>query len=86
MDKLIITVAPHAPSAQLDAYPDLPRTPEQIAGEVVRSLGVTLAVTTTAPQASAPTEDMTAYHAYLRGKEILDVEARKKASFAGADY
>lgn len=37
MDKLILTVAPAAPPAMLDAHPDLPRTPEQIADEVVRA-------------------------------------------------
>jgi len=42
----------------------------EIAGEVVRSLGVTLAMTTQAPAVEAPTDDMTAYHAYLRGMEI----------------
>ena len=37
MDQLIITLAPGAPQAQLAAYPDLPRGPEQIAEEVVRA-------------------------------------------------
>jgi len=37
MSRLIITVAPCAPPAQLNQHPDLPRTPEQIADEVVRA-------------------------------------------------
>jgi len=44
----------------------------EIAGEVVRSLGVTLAMQNEGPSTQAPTEDLTAYHAYLRGREILD--------------
>ena len=39
MDKLIITVAPDAPLAQLDTCPELPRTPAQIADEVVQAWG-----------------------------------------------
>ena len=53
----------------------------EIADEVVRSLGVTLAVSTGAPAVSAPTQDMTAYHAYLRGKEILDISRFDAASW-----
>ncbi len=53
----------------------------EIAAEVVRSLGVTLAAAGTAPVEAAPTRDMAAYHAYLRGQEILD-----SSRFARADW
>jgi TolB-like protein/Flp pilus assembly protein TadD len=51
----------------------------EIAAEVVRNLGVTLAVGSDAATSTAPTADLTAYHAYLRGKEHLDM-ARFNAS------
>jgi serine/threonine protein kinase/tetratricopeptide (TPR) repeat protein len=53
----------------------------EIASEVVRSLGVTLAVTTVGPATDTPTKDMTAYHAYLRGREIIDSSQFKKDSW-----
>jgi 3-keto-5-aminohexanoate cleavage enzyme len=37
MDTIILTVAPCPPAPHLQSYADLPRTPEQIADEVVRS-------------------------------------------------
>ncbi len=45
----------------------------EIAGEVVRGVGVTLAVSNGPTAVDAPTEDMIAYHAYLRGKEHMDL-------------
>jgi TolB-like protein/Flp pilus assembly protein TadD len=54
------------------AMEEIFKVQSDIAGEVVRNLGVTLAVTTNSPQADTPTRDMTAYHAYLRAREILD--------------
>ncbi|MDO9693706.1 MAG: protein kinase [Candidatus Latescibacteria bacterium] len=44
----------------------------EIAAEVVRNLGVTLAAAGTVAAAAEPTRDMAAYHAYLRGQEILE--------------
>jgi TolB-like protein/catechol 2,3-dioxygenase-like lactoylglutathione lyase family enzyme len=44
----------------------------EIAAEVVRNLGVTLAAAGTVPAEVEPTRDMAAYHAYLRGQEILE--------------
>jgi tetratricopeptide (TPR) repeat protein len=44
----------------------------EIADEVVKSLGVTLAIDAADGQERTPTEDMTAYHSYLRAKDILD--------------
>jgi TolB-like protein/Flp pilus assembly protein TadD len=43
----------------------------EIAGEVVRNLGVTLEVVADSSAEEAPTQDMAAYHAYLRAKDIL---------------
>ncbi|MBK9304199.1 MAG: hypothetical protein IPM94_10010 [bacterium] len=44
----------------------------EIAAEVVRNLGVTLAAAGTVPVVAEPTWDMAAYHAHLRGQEILE--------------
>ncbi|HEY64866.1 MAG TPA: 3-keto-5-aminohexanoate cleavage protein [Caldilineae bacterium] len=63
MDKLIITVAPCAPPAQLEAYPDLPRTPEQIADEVVRAwnAGAAIAHLHVLDEQGHPTQDLAAF-------------------------
>jgi len=48
------------------------RVQTEIADEVVRQLGVTLAAGGATELRATPTEDMTAYHAYLRAADILD--------------
>jgi len=64
MNRLIITVAPAAPQAQLASYPDLPRTPEQIADEVVRAwnAGAAIAHLHVLDETGRPTQDLTAFH------------------------
>ena len=63
MDKLIITVAPGAPPARLAVYPDLPRTPEQIADEVVRTWqsGTAIAHLHVLDERGRPTRDLAAF-------------------------
>ncbi len=63
MDKLIITVAPCAPPGQLDAHPDLPRTPEQIADEVVQAwnAGAAIAHLHVLDEQGRPTQDLAAF-------------------------
>jgi len=47
----------------------------EIAEEVVGSIGVTLALESELETERAPTEDMTAYHCFLRAREIVDGSA-----------
>ena len=63
MDQLILTVAPGAPAAMLDAYPDLPRTPEQIADEVVRAwqAGADIAHLHVLDEQGCPTQELAAF-------------------------
>ncbi len=55
------------------AMEEIFKVQSEIAAEVVRSLGVTLAVGSGPATVDAPTDDLTAYHAYLRGKEHMDM-------------
>jgi len=55
------------------AMAEIFKVQSEIADEVVRSLGVTLAVSAGQVEKDIPTEDMNAYHAYLRAREIIDV-------------
>lgn len=63
MDKLMITVAPDAPPVQLKAYSDLPRSPEQIADEVVRAWqsGAAIAHLHVLDEKGRPTQDLAAF-------------------------
>jgi len=63
MDKLVITVAPCAPPAQLEVHPDLPRTPEQMADEVVAACGSGAAIAHlhVVDEEGCPTQDLSAF-------------------------
>jgi 3-keto-5-aminohexanoate cleavage enzyme len=60
MDKLIITVAPGAPQSFLHEYPDLPRTPQQMADEIVQAweAGAAIAHFHVWDEAGRPTQEL----------------------------
>lgn len=63
MDKLIIAVAPCAPPAQLEAHPDLPRTPQQIADQVIGAWESRAAIAHlhVLDEEGCPTQDLSAF-------------------------
>ena len=63
MDEFIITVAPGAPYAATQAFPDLPHTPEQLAAEVVRACqaGAAIAHLHVLDEHGKATESLTAF-------------------------
>lgn len=63
MCKLAIVVAPCSPPAQLEAYPDLPSTPEQIADEVVAAWrsGAAIAHLHVLDEKGHPTQELSAF-------------------------
>jgi 3-keto-5-aminohexanoate cleavage enzyme len=67
MHKMIITVAPCAPASHLQVYSDLPRSPEQIAAEVVRAhaAGAAIAHLHVWDEEGAATQDLSAFHRTL---------------------
>lgn len=63
MDEIILVVAPCPPNAYVESYADLPRTPEQIADEVVRSwqAGAALVHLHVLDEQGQPTQDLAAF-------------------------
>ena len=67
MEKLIITVAPNAHPAKLDAHPELPRTPDQIAAEVIAACkaGAAVAHLHVVDERGYATEDLSAFRSTI---------------------